>query len=236
MPGDGTRCSPSRLRGRTRLRRPAIQLLAAALVLVATAGACNDDGATTAPSSTTSSTTPPSDGTDEALRARLLTEDDLPEGFTTSDDVDDTITAFCATEDAAAGLQASAREVRGFTRTPPGASIIQLAFRFRDDGAATFVEQAAGALDRCSGIPDATGLAFEYDALTPGLETPIDAASDTHVGRHGVSVGSGNLTIDVVVLQQGDIGQLVAVLGLDLPRTELDALALDVFTAVAALG
>lgn len=219
-------------------RTTAISMLVLALVSAAT-GACDDDRGgtdptTTASTSAASTTTTDGADADPDLAAHLLDPADLPSGFTASDAVDDTITAFCAGEDAAGGLQASARVARGFTRSGGGASVIQLAFRFRADGAATFVAQAAAILEHCSGVPDATGLAFEYQPLTPEVEAPVAAASETHAGRYGVNVGSGSLTIELVVLQQGDIGQLVAVLGVDLPRAELDALATTAFSAVAA--
>lgn len=203
------------------------------LALLATSAACANDGPTpaTTSTSTVSSTTTPSD---PALDALLLAPGDLSAQFTISAAVDDTITAFCATEDAAAGLQATARSVRGFQRTGGGASVIQLAFRFRGDGARRFVAQAGAVLDRCSGVPDVKGLAFDYDALSPALEDLVAGAGDTRVGRHGVSVGSGSLSIDVVVVQHGDIGELMAVLGLDLPRDQLDALATQAFTAAIA--
>lgn len=222
-------------------RTTAISILALALVVAATA-ACGGDGGDPAPTTTSSTTAPTTETTttlggadaDPDLAARLLEPADLPSGFSASDAVDDTITAFCAGEDAAGGLQASARVARGFTRSSGGASVIQLAFRFRDDGAAAFVAQAEAILERCDSVPDVTGLAFEYEPLTPEVEAPLEGASDALAGRYGVNVGSGSLTIDLVVLQQGDIGQLVAVLGVDLPRAELDALATAAFTAVAS--
>lgn len=222
------------------MRRPtAISMLVLALA-VATTAACDDgrgggdDAAATSTTEAPSTTTTDAAATDPELAAHLLEPADLPSGFTASDAVDDTITAFCAGEDAAGGLQASARAARGFTRSAGGASVIQLAFRFRDDGAAAFVAQAAAILERCDGVPDATGLAFEYEPLSPEVEAPVAAASDAHTGRYGVNVGSGSLTIELAVLQRGDIGQLVAVLGVDLPRADLDALATAAFTAIAA--
>jgi len=170
---------------------------------------------------------------DDGLEDLLLSEDDLPEGFAPADDVNDTLTSFCATEDATAGLQASDRAVIGFEREGGGASVIELVFRFRDGGGPTFVEQAEAALSRCSGVPDVSGLAFEYEPLAPELSTLLEDAGDARTGRHGTSVGSGSLTVNVVVLHRGDVGILVAVLGLDLPRAELDALAGDAFGEVA---
>lgn len=210
------------------MRRPPRSVLLLALVLVGAVGACTDD------TSSTSTSTSSSTSTTLALADLGLVPADLPAGFTASSDVDDTITSFCANEDATAGLQASGREVHGFTRTAGGASIIQLVFRFKDDGATAFVAQAGAILERCSGVPDVTGLAFEYDAITTGVDDAVDTASDTHVAKHGASVGSGNLSLDLVVLQTGDVGQLVAVLGLDLSRADLDALAAATFDAVAA--
>ena len=203
-----------------------ISLLSLSALLSITAGcAGSGDAPTTTSSSETTSAT-----VDPALAGLLLDPHDLPAGFSTSTQVDDTVTTFCAAEDAAAGLRATGRAVRGFTNTASGASVIQLAFRFQGNGAHRFVTQAADALDRCQGVPDLNGLAFEYDALTPDLAALLDEAGSA-VGRHGVNVGSGSLAINVVVLQQGDIGELVAVLGVDLPRRELDALA---HTAISA--
>jgi len=145
-------------------------------------------------------------------------------------DADDTITAFCAGEDATAGLRGSGRALVGLKRDPAGASVIHLVFRFEDDGAARFVAQAAEILDRCSSVPDATGLAFEYEPIGAGLDEIVAAATDAHVTRHGVSVGSGSLRIDLAVFHRGDIGELVAVLGVDLPREEIDLLATAAFT------
>ena len=203
-------------------RRPTCVLVLA--LVVASVGACSDDA----------SSTPSSTSTTVALVDLGLVPADLPDGFTASNDVDDTITQFCANEDATAGLQASEREVHGFTRTAGGASVIQLVFRFDDDGATAFVTQAGAILERCSGVPDLSGLAFEYGAISQGLDAAVADASDRHVAKYGVSVGSGNLALNLVVLQRGDVGQLVAVLGLDLPRADLDALAGTAFDAVAA--
>ena len=206
------------------MRRPPTSVLLLALLVAGAVSGCSDDDSPGAGS--TSSTL--------GLAQLALDATDLPEGFSGSADVDDTLTAFCVNEDAAAGLQASAREVRGFTRDPAGASVIQLVFRFEDDEAATFVAQAGEILGRCSGVPDAAGLAFEYEPLSEGVDHAIAAASDTHVARYGASVGSGNLTLDLVVFQRDGIGQLIAVLGLDLPRADLDALAAATFEAAAA--
>ena len=206
--------------------------LVVALALVAGLTGCSSDGsvATTTTSNPASTTTT----VDDALEALLLAPSELPGQFAISASADDTITAFCATEDATAGLQASARAVRGFQRTGGGASVIQLAFRFRADGASRFVSQASAVLDRCSGVPDVKGLAFDYDPLSPELEALLAGAGDARVGRHGVSVGSGSLSIDLAVVQHGDVGELIAVLGLDLPRQQLDALAHPVFEAAIA--
>lgn len=213
---------------------------AAALALLAvTALACTSDddpgaSTTSSTSSSTSSSTTASTTTsvpgDADLAARLVAAADLPAGFAPDADVDDTITAFCAGQDAAAGLQASGRAIVGFTRTPPGASVIQLAFRFDGNGAAQFVEQAEALLTSCSDVPDATGLAFTYEAVNAPVAAAL-AGVESAASRYGVSVGSGTLTLDVAVLQQGDLGTLVAVLGLDQPRDALDELAVAAFTA-----
>ncbi|MGQ0831038.1 MAG: hypothetical protein ACT4OV_05110 [Microthrixaceae bacterium] len=211
-------------------RTPRTTLPALAFALALTAAAACGSGSSARPDATTTTTTTATTLVDAELQAVALSADDLPAGFRSSSSVDDTITAFCAAEDAAAGLHARAREVRGFTRDEGGLSVIQLAFRFVDDDAARFVAQADAVLTRCSGVPDVSGLAFDYDALSPALATLI-ARTDASTGRHGVNVGSGKLTIDVVVLQHGDVGQLVAVLGVDVSRAALDALAV---TAVSA--
>lgn len=200
------------------------------LAALMASAACSDDGPS-GPTTTASTTTTE---TEHELDRYALTTTDLPGEFVAGDDVDDTITRFCATEDATAGLQASARAVRGFTRAQGGASVIQLVFRFRDDGAATFVQQAEDALTRCSGVPDLTGLAFDYDAVSDAVAAVVADAGDARTTRHGVSVGSGNLSVEILVLHDGDVGELVAVLGLDLPRHDLDALAEAAFAATVA--
>jgi hypothetical protein len=212
-------------------RRLLTALIAAGLCLAA---ACSD-GAPTSAAPDSSTSAPTSTTTAGAPVDHLLIEaSDLPAGFEPSGSVDDTITAFCAGEDAAAGLQASSRAVGGFQRTGGGASVVQLAFRFRDDDATTFVAQAAAALDRCDSVPDLSGLAFEYQPLAPELEAVLAEGTDGHTGRYGTSVGSGKLTIDVAVVRHGEVGELIAVLGVDLPRPDLDALAAPAFSAVVA--
>jgi hypothetical protein len=209
-------------------------LLGAALGLAVLSG-CSDDGE---PSAATTTTEDP--GTiapqDPALVELLITEADLPDGFAPGGDIDDTITTFCAGQDAAAGLSASGRALAGFMRTPSGASVVEVVLRFEDDGAMRFVEQAEELLTSCSGVPDATGLAFTYEPLSHAVEATLSGATAS-TGRYGTSVGSEALTIQVAVVQQGDLGALIAVLGLDQPRTESDALAADVFdAALAELG
>jgi hypothetical protein len=205
-----------------------------AVALLLTVG-CSDDDDGGATSTTATSTTEPeiTPGEDRSLDGLLLEQADLPPGFEPSDQIDDTITAFCAGEDATAGLQASARSLAGFRRQPEGASVIHLAFRFREGDAARFVQQAGEILDRCSEVPDAQGLAFTYEAAAPEVDAAL-AGADEHVTRHGVSIGSGNLTIDVGVFRYGEVGELVAVLAVSTPRPELDALAATAFTAAAA--
>jgi len=208
------------------------------LVLLLGASACSEDddgpSTTTSGPTTSSSVSIPQDPT---LTPLAIEVGDLPTGFAPAADVDDTITAFCAGEDATAGLRASGRALTGFTRDPAGASVIHLVFRFEDDGAGRFVEQAGVILDRCGGVPDASGLAFEYEPATAALDALVGPGTDAHVTRHGVSAGSGSLVIDVAVFHRGDVGELVAVLGLDLPRDEVDALAAAAFAAaVARLG
>jgi hypothetical protein len=213
-----------------------VPALVVALGLVVALAACGDDDSTPDPSTTTSSEAASTSTTvgDDGLAAVLLELADLPAGFEPAAEVDDTITSFCATHDAAAGLQADDRAVVGFARSGGGASVIQLAFRFRDGGAAAFVTQAEAALAACSGVPDGsgTGLAFEYEPLSPAVAASIADAGESRTGGFGTSVGSGTLTVQVAVLQDGEVGTLVAVLGLDQPRSDLDALAATAFAAV----
>jgi hypothetical protein len=213
------------------MHRRTPSLVAVLLAIGALTTACNGDDEP-APSTTTEASTSTT-AADAELAAHLLAVGDLPSGFEVAAEVDDTITTFCANEDATAGLRASAREVRGFTRTGGGASVLQVAIRFDDDGAARFVDQAGAILDRCSEVPDVTGLAFTYEPLAAGLDAPFAGRADALVGRYGVNVGSGQLSIDLVVLRTGNVGQLVAVLGLDVQRQDLDALAAAAFEAVA---
>lgn len=200
-------------------------------LLLGSAACRDDDGSApvTSSSSTASTEAPAGD-----LERLLLTAGDLPAGFTPSDEVDDTITSFCATHDAAAGLQASERAVAGFARDGGGASVIQLVFRFEGDGAATFVAQSEAALVACSGVPDGsgTGLAFEYEPLPGPVEAALGDAGDARTGAVGTSVGSGSFQVEVAVLHDGDVGVLVAVLGLDEPQAALDELAAAAFAAV----
>jgi hypothetical protein len=208
-------------------RGRSLLFLLAALPLLA----CDDQvqAPTTSSSSTgsTRSTIAPDDPTLEPL---LLTAADLPASFAPTEDVTDTVTTFCAGQDATAGLSADGRAIVGFTRTPEGASVIEVVFRFEDDGAAAFVEQADELLTSCSDVPDATGLAFTYEPLSEPVATTLAEAAAS-AGRFGTSVGSGDLTVEVAVVAHGEIGALVAVLGLDQPRGLLDELAEAAFTA-----
>jgi hypothetical protein len=217
-----------------RFPRRGLASCAVALALVA----CSDDDSDADPTTTTEPSAPVDTVApdDPALTPLVISADDLPDGFAPSEDVDDTITAFCAGQDATAGLAASGRAVAGFTRTPPGASVIEVAFRFEGDGAEQFVTQAEELLTSCHEVPDATGLAFSYEPLSVPVAATLERV-ETSAGRFGTSVGAGNLTVDIAVVQQGDLGALVAVLALDAPRTELDALAQAAFqAAVAKLG
>jgi len=204
--------------------------LAIPLLLVS----CSDDD--DSPTSTTSTTAAPTDTIapdDPELAGLLITADDLPEGFAPNEEVDNTITAFCAGQDAAAGLSAEGRAITGFTRTPAGAAVIEVVFRFEGDGAAQFVTKAEEIIGSCSEVPDETGLAFTYAPLSePVAATLADADSST--GAVGSSVGSGNLTVEIAVVQHGDLGALVAVLGLDEPQADLDALPSTAFAAAVA--
>jgi hypothetical protein len=216
------------------VRRPRrVLALLAALISFAAVGACSGGGGEE-PASTTTTVNPGTIAPDDPeLTELLLSAADLPDGFTATEDVGDTITTFCAGQDATAGLSAMGRAIVGFTRTPAGASVIEVVFRFADDGAAQFVDQADDLLASCSEVPDGTGLAFTYEPPDPAVADSLLLA-DRHVSRYGTSVGSGSLTIDVAAAQVGDLGVLVAVLGVDQPRVELDRLATEAFAAAVA--
>src|SRR3546814_18028845 len=117
----------------------------AAAVLLAPA-ACSDDGTpgegstgtSVSPSSTSSTSVTTATtvrGDDGTLDSLLLGATDLPAGFEeSSEGVDETITAFCAGEDATDGMQASARAVRAVAPTPPGAPARPPAFDLTGTG------------------------------------------------------------------------------------------------------
>jgi hypothetical protein len=218
-----------------------LALRLALVTLLVAAAACSDGapdkGAKSSTSSTaasgSTSTTELAAANDPALRPLLIESSDLPAGFARAADVDRTVTTFCAGEDAAAGLQASGRALVGFTRTPAGASVVHVVFRFKDDGASAFVQQAKALLARCSNVPDATGLAFAYEAATPSVDAVL-ADTEGHVTGHGTSAGSGKLAIDLAVFRKGDLGELIAALTVDQDRAATDTIALAAFTAAVA--
>jgi hypothetical protein len=212
------------------VRRPAIRPLLAGALVVASLAACSDEDTGTPRSTTTTEDAGTVAPPDPTLVELLLSEADLPDGFAPSADVDDTVTTFCAGQDAAAGLSASGRAIAAFTRTPAGASVIEVVFRFERDGAARFVEQADELLTSCDGVPDATGLAFTYEPLGDAVAATLEGATAS-AGRYGTSVGSGDLTVQVAVARHDDLGVLVAVLGLEQSRADLDALAAAAFAA-----
>lgn len=215
-------------------RRPIALVLAVVLAVAACSGDDGDAGpatTTTVEVGPTTSTTVPND---PALLPLLVTVDDLPAGFAPTDNVGDTITAFCANEDAAAGLQASGRAIVGFSRAPAGVSVLQVVFRFRAGDAATFVRQAGEILQRCDNVPDATGLAFDYEDAAPELVTALTTGTDDATASTGVSAGSGSLRSVVGVVHRGDVASLVAVLAVDTDAATLEELARTVFTAAAA--
>lgn len=211
------------------VRRPTsvLAVLLAGLLLVG--AACSDDKPS-APDLTSTSSTELPDRNDPKLDAYLVRATDLPAGFTASPDADNTVTSFCAGQDAVAGLQASARAFVAFQRNPAGAAVLHLIFRFKKGDAATFIDQARAILDSCSNVPDIHGLAFAYDPSSAEVEGAL-ADTDAHVSRHGTSVGKGNLSEDVGMFRRGDVGELVAVLTDGQPRDQTDALALAAFSA-----
>lgn len=211
---------------RRRCRRGVVLVLVLGLL----AGACSgDDDADPSAAVTTTSTV----ANDPALAPLLLRAADLPATFASVPDVGDTVPTFCVGEDPTGGLQASGRAIAGFARTPPGVSVLQVIFRFEDDGAATFVQQAGEIIGRCNEVPDAHGLAFTYKDAPAALTAAL-AGTDTSVATDGVSVGSGSLRSIVGVFRRGDLGSMVAVLAVDASSADADAVALAAFTAAAA--
>jgi hypothetical protein len=211
--------------------RPASRRGALVLVVLLVVGvaACSDDDDSSA-TTTTTTDAPVGVDDDPALVPFVLEAGDLPGTFTPSADVDDTITSFCAGEDAAAGLRATGRALAGYRRDPAGASVIHVVFRFADDGADAFVRQAEAILGRCHEVPDVTGLAFSYEPVSPAVADAL-AGAEASASRYGTSFGSGSLTIDLAVFRRGDVGALVAVLGVGTPRDQLDSLAMAAFAA-----
>jgi hypothetical protein len=159
-----------------------------------------------------------------------VTADQLPPTFTPAVDVGDTVPSFCASEDPTAGLRAAGRAVAGYARTPAGVSVLHLVFRFEQDGAARFVQQAGEIIERCSDVPDARGLAFTYSDAPAELAAAL-AGTDASVTTDGLSVGSGSLRSIVAVFRKGDVGEMVAVLAVDAQAADADAVALAAFTA-----
>lgn len=218
--------------------RRSVALAVALTALVPAVAACSDDGGSASTTSTTSVATTTSLGTDPALEAMLLEPTDLPDGFTAETGADgaDTVTSFCVGEDAAAGLQASGRALVRMRRDPIGVAVLQLVFRFRADGAGTFVQQAGDIFERCHEVPDGQGLAFSYGPAAAGVDEAL-AGTDGSVARFGTSVGSGSFSENIAVFRRGDVAQLVAVLAVDTPRADVDALAEAALrAAVARLG
>jgi hypothetical protein len=209
-------------------------ILAVALVAAACSGDDDRSDATTTTTAMVGPTTPTTVADDPTLAPLLVTADDLPDGFARTEDVGDTITAFCANEDATAGLQASGRAIAGFGRTPAGVSVLQVVFRFRTGDAATFVRQADEILQRCDQVPDATGLAFDYTPAAADLLSALTPGTDAATAATGVSIGSGSLRSAVGVVHKGDVGTLIAVLAVDTDPAVLDELARSVFTAAVA--
>jgi hypothetical protein len=222
-----------------------LRAVGAAVLVVGLLAACSgDDGsradrAASSTSSSTSSTASTVAGEETTttvppeLAPYLIAASDLPAGFAPSGGADDTITSFCASEDAAAGLRATKRAVAAFNRSPAGASVLQMVFHFRSGDGARFVDQAGDALDRCSNVPDIHGLAFAYSPVDPAVDAAL-AGTDDHLARFGQSAGNGNLSEEIAVFRHGDIATLVAVLAVSTARADLDALATAAFRAAAA--
>lgn len=203
-----------------------VALVATLMALLAAGAGCSDDNSSRSATPTTLGSTTTSLGTDPELEAMLLEPADLPPGFSVETGADgaDTISSFCLTEDPAAGLQASGRALVRMRRDPLGVALLQLVFRFRGDGAGTFVQQAEDIFERCNEVPDGQGLAFSYEPAAAGIDETL-AGTDGAVARFGASVGSGSFSENIAVFRRGDVAQLVAVLALDTPRAEVDALA-----------
>jgi hypothetical protein len=205
------------------------RLLPALLALGLVLGACSgDDSDPAEPEPTTTSTV----ANDPGLAGLLLGADELPGTFVPVEEVGDTVPTFCVGQDPTAGLRASARAVAGYAREPAGVSVLQLLFRFDDDGAATFVEQARAVIDACHEVPDLNGLAFTYRDAPAGAVAAL-AGLDASVTADGVSVGSGALRSIVGVFQRGDLGGMVAVLAAGDSGPDAEAVAVAAFTAAA---
>ena len=88
------------------------------------------------------------------------------------------------------------------------------------------VTKAEELIASCSEVPDATGLAFTYEPLSEPVAATLDDA-DSSTGAVGTSVGSGNLTVEIAVVQHGDLGAWFSVLLVDhrLNRRQLRRIA-----------
>jgi hypothetical protein len=209
------------------VRRLLVACSLALALAVAGAGCGDDEEAAEAPDTTVEA--PPELDDEEAdelevldltdLTGHLLEAGDLPGDYVDSSaDVADTITTICAGQDATAGLRATGRAVAGFRREPPGVSVVQVALELPEGDARAFVEAARRLLGTCDGVPDpASALAFVYEPVEEGVDELLATATDDHVARRGVSVGSEAFVIDLAFFRVGDLAQLVAVLGLDEP-------------------
>jgi hypothetical protein len=215
-------------------------LAACSLAVAVTLAGCGDDADEAAedeaPNTTVEAPPDLDDDTDDLelldltdLTGHLLEAEDLPGEFVdSSSDVADTITTICAGQDATAGLQATGRAVAGFRREPPGVSVVQVVLELPDGDARSFVEAARQLLGTCDGVPDpASALAFFYEPVDEGIDEVLAAATEDHVARRGVSVGSEAFVIDLAFFRVGDLGQLVAVLGFDEPMDGLLESALE---------
>ena len=212
-------------------RRSPLRAATVALVLVVVAGACSHGhghGAARSTSTTATSVLPNAD--DAGLRATQVQAGDLGTGYLQDTSSNNTVTSFCFGQDAAQGLRATARAYVGYGRSPAGAAVLQLTFRFAPGDAARFVAQADQMFSTCSGVPDIQGHAFTYQPTTAAVDGAL-AATDAHTSRFGVSVGNGNLTEEAAFFHRGDIGVLIAVVTNQLPRADTDALATTAFAA-----
>jgi hypothetical protein len=201
-----------------------------AMSLVLLASCSNGHRANTNGGSSTTATTKVPEVNDPTLQATQVQGSDLGACFAPNLSENNTVTTFCVGEDAVQGLAASGRAYTAYSRTPSGAGVLELTFRFHPGDGARFVSQADVIFSACSGVPNIQGQAFTYEPTTAAVDATLNG-TDHHTSRYGVSVGNGTLIEETGIFHKGDIGVLVAVVTNGGTRAETDALAVTAFTA-----